>query len=78
MKPPTRNQMPMTPTRREFLIRYARWGGLAALGAVAARLAWTGRDGPCPTPSPCGSCQWFGRCALPKAVSAQQDTRPAG
>jgi hypothetical protein len=78
MNPPARIRMPMNPTRRDFLIRYARWGGLAALGAVAARLAWTGRDGACPTAaSPCGSCQWLGRCVLPKAVSAKQDSPPA-
>lgn len=60
----------MNPTRREFLTRYARWGGLAALGAVTARLVWNGR-GTCQSPSPCGACPLFSGCALPKAQAAQ-------
>lgn len=62
----------MNPTRREFFARYARWGGLAALGAVAARLAWNGR-GTCDRPDPCGACPLLSGCSLPKARATQTD-----
>lgn len=62
-------------SRREILVRCARWGGLLALGGIAARLGWQSR-GKCDLPSACGGCPLFSGCALPKAGEARRQPAP--
>lgn len=57
-------------SRRELIRRGLRYGGLGAIGGVAALLASRSRD--CATSGPCGGCPLFKDCALPKAESAKQ------
>lgn len=62
-------------TRRDWIIKGARWGGLLVLGGIAVRLGWRGR-GACELLHPCGACPQFAGCGLPKARQAQQPPTP--
>lgn len=62
--------------RRDILRSCLRYGGLLALGGIAASLAWRGRNAQCPRHSPCGGCPAFGDCALPKALDTKSQIPP--
>ena len=63
--------------RRDILRSCLRYGGVLALGGIAASLGWRGRHGQCQHPSPCGGCPMFGDCALPKALDTKGQLPPA-
>lgn len=65
--------MPIMNTRREWIVRNARWGGLLVLGGIVARLAARG-DATCELQHPCGACPQFAGCGLPKAKEARPAT----
>lgn len=64
--------MKATLTRREMVRRSLRYGGLGAVGGLAAWLGARSLQGDCRTRGPCGGCPLFDGCALPKAESAKQ------
>jgi hypothetical protein len=63
--------MKPTFTRREMVRRSLRYGGLGAIGGIAAWLGARSLQGECRTRGPCGGCPLFDGCALPKAESAK-------